>query len=188
MQSTKIILFNGPPRSGKDTASIIALRALGNNAIGYRFAEPIKDAVHALFGMRGLLAEHYDPVKDEPSDDFLGMTPRDAYIWLSEQAVKPQFGPEFFTKVAIRKIRRMAKPLQVVVSDCGFQPEVDGMLNEFGEENVLVIKLVRPGCDFSKDSRGYVMAPNYSIVENDSTTGALRDTVTTLVRSFVYGR
>lgn len=158
----RIILFNGPPRSGKDTASTMARDHLLQKQAGvylYRFAEPLKDAVHALFGFTGVDTEHFNALKGEMLDEFFGMTPREAYIWMSEEVAKPKFGQDFFVKIAIRHMQEYADHNIFVVSDCGFQVEADELIKAFGGDNVWVLQLWRTGCDFKKDSRGYITHP-----------------------------
>ena len=153
----KIILFNGPPRSGKDTCTKMALEYLGHRAVHYRFASPLKKAIHALFGMPYIGDEHFDSRKNTPSPLFLGLTPGEAYIWLSENAVKPKFGSDFFAKVAVTAITNMMADHEVVViSDCGFKEEVQALLDAFGADNILLVHLYRAGTSFEGDSRSYV--------------------------------
>lgn len=166
----KIILFNGPPRSGKDTATKFALEHLGSRAVHYRFAEPLKDAVHSLFGMSGIMIEHFDAVKNVPTDAFFGMSPREAYIWLSEEVAKPKFGKDFFTKIAIKEIEKYDDHI-IVISDCGFNEEVEGLRLKFGSENIRIVYLERQGATYQNDSRTYISAPycqTSSIVNNGS--------------------
>jgi len=186
----KIILFNGPPRSGKDTATGMALEYLGKRAVHYRFAAPLKDAIHGLFGMGGVKHEHFDMVKNDPSDIFFGMTPRNAYIWLSEEVAKPKFGSDFFARVAVNAIRNLSEDRTIVISDCGFNEEVEALRKEFGSENILVIYLEREGTDFSKDSRSYISAPlckTCSIVNNGSYS-QLNEKVIRCIEPFVNAK
>lgn len=171
---TKIILFNGPPRSGKDTATDFAMKHLGKRGIHYRFAAPLKDATHALFGLK-VSREHFDQCKNVPSVLFQGMSPREAYIWMSEEVVKPKFGRDFFAKVAVHSIaERIIESKKtdgiVVISDCGFAEEVELLIEVFGQENVTVVHLKREGTDFTNDSRNYIFADckTYKIDNNGS--------------------
>ncbi|NBT57517.1 hypothetical protein EBT16_01920, partial [bacterium] len=73
----KIIVFNGPPRSGKDTA----VEAVMNDELlvdfapmHLKFAEPLKRAVHALIGQPDAELEQFSEVKDSYVDDFFGFT------------------------------------------------------------------------------------------------------------------
>lgn len=182
----KIVLFNGPPRSGKDTAAKMAMQYLNGNGVFYRFAGPLKDAAHALFGMSGIDQEHFDQVKDVPCASFFGMTPREAYIWLSEKAVKPHFGNDFFTRVAINVIKQFDDRI-IVISDCGFAEEVAGLIKEFGSDNVAIVYLKRQGTSFANDSRSYVTNADCKqfTIENDGGYGKLREKVEKILKGFI---
>lgn len=186
----KLVLFNGPPRSGKDTSTLMAMNFLqehkcyGHGAYAYRFAEPLKDAVHALFGMAGIETEHFNDRKSTKTDEFLGMTPREAYIWMSEICAKPKFGKDFFAKVAVNHLKQF-NDMTVVISDCGFQAEVDVLIDEFGVENVWLVHVHRMGCDFKNDSRGFIKHPDLQhmlFLRNDGTLEHLRDDIKALLK------
>jgi phosphomevalonate kinase len=171
----KVILLNGPPRSGKDTASEMLLAKLGYGAVFYRFASPLKHAVHALFGFQGVHEEHFTDTKNTPNAALLGFTPRDLYIWLSEQVVKPKFGTGFFGRAAVNHMRALPKDRVIVVSDCGFQEEVDILTSALGPENVFVLHIKREGTSFDGDSRGWVFPQVGApwIIANDGNLDAL---------------
>ena len=175
---SKVILFNGPPSSGKDTACKIAGRWLGMNRyryLHYRFAQPLKDGVHAIFGMPDIATEHFAQTKEIPNPFMMGMTPRQAYIWMSEEVMKPKFGQSFFADIAANHIENFFKTQNadcVIVSDCGFQIEVDRLCERLGAHNVIVVQLHRNNCDYAKDSRGYVnsQGTTYMVANGDMET------------------
>lgn len=180
ISNVQIVLFNGPPRSGKDTAAAIALHSIGPRGIPYRFASPIKNAIHSLFGMSGFLEENFNDTKDEPCEDFFGMTPRQAYIWLSEEVAKPKFGNNFFSKIAANFIKRNAGNRHVVViSDCGFQTEIDTLVEEFGAKNIHLVSILRDTSSFQNDSRSYVdhIAERSYVLNNNGTMKELQEAV-----------
>lgn len=185
----KIILFNGPPRSGKDTASDFAMNILGNDAAKYRFAAPLKNAVHSMFGFKDVSEEHFNSVKDVPNDAFYGLTPRQAYIWLSESVVKPKFGHDFWANVAVTSIKQLRRPV-VVVSDCGFVEEANVLIKAFGKRNVAIVHLERSGTSFANDSRSYIDVEGcakYKIV-NDGTVHDLYDIVAHMIQDFTNAK
>jgi hypothetical protein len=65
-----------------------------------------------------------------------------------------------------------------LISDSGFFEEAKPLIDYFGERNCLLIRLSRPGYDFSNDSRSY-WSHNYkyleeiSIINNSSTVDLL---------------
>lgn len=194
---TKIVLFNGPPSSGKDTASDFTMAWLkqnSKNGIHYRFAAPLKDATHALFGLK-VGREHFNECKNVPSSLFLGMSPRQAYIWMSEEAVKPKFGKDFFAKVAVHLISEhiVASGKSdgvIVVSDCGFAEEVDALIEAFGAENVALVHLKRPGTDFTNDSRSYINRVNCQkyLINNDGGFTDFKDKVIETIEAILHAK
>lgn len=184
----KIILFNGPPRSGKDTAATICVNMLGARAYPYRFAGPLKDATHAFFGMGGILMEHFDAVKDVKSKLFFGMSPREAYIWLSEEVAKPKFGKDFFARVAANHLRSI-RNATVVISDCGFQVEADTLIEVFGEDNVHLVHILRDGTSFTGDSRSYInhKSERSYVLNNNSDLTDFKDSVEKLIAEIFNG-
>jgi len=149
----KIILFNGPPRSGKDTAA----RMFSNLFIGkqFSFAEELKNATHTIFGLNGIRFDHFEDFKNSKIAAFNGMSPREAYIWVSEEIMKPKFGKDIWGKRLARKIKEYNYS-KYAISDLGFDEEALYIVNIFGPENVSIAQIYRPDCDYSNDSRKYV--------------------------------
>lgn len=184
----KIILLNGPPRAGKDTAVDMAMNHLGKRGSRYRFAAPLKNTIHSMFGFQGVPEEHFSKVKDVPSEIFHGMTPREAYIWLSEQVVKPKFGHDFWSKIAVTMIRQIKRPV-ILISDCGFVEEAHVLTKAFGKNNVAIVQLFRDGCEFQtanvKDSRSYIEADcSMFKIENNGTVHDLYDNMVKIIDEF----
>lgn len=169
--SHKIILLNGPPRSGKDTAADYLLENLKGSQ-HLKFAEPLRRAVPAMYGISEKRWDFlYHEAKELPCDDLLGLSVRQAMISASEDWMKPLHGADVFGKIAAQKIKRMRKGT-IVISDCGFDSEVAPLVEEFGARNLLVIAIKRKGCNFKNDSRGYIEKParaTRAVVKNDST-------------------
>lgn len=173
--NVKIVLFNGPPGSGKDTAANLAAKHYPEKSVlKVKFAKPVKEGCHGLFGLfdeerRVLPHDHYEKVKNTPSGDFLDMSPREAYIWYSEEVMKPKFGQDIFGKLALREIREeiMSRvylhnipAYRVFVSDSGFRKEAEVLQRFFGAKNVALVTVKRPGCTFEGDSRSYIDLPD----------------------------
>jgi hypothetical protein len=161
----KIICLNGPPGSGKDTGAFAILGFCARHAAWMqgtheKFAEPLKAGVHKLFGMFEGWNRFDNPthahLKDEVHRDLFGMTPREAYIWMSEKCVKPLLGEDAFGQMMEHNLRRNPRASFHVISDCGFAPELVPIIRYVGPENVLILELHASGKDFSGDSRGYI--------------------------------
>lgn len=161
------ILFNGPPGSGKDTAAKSAMYHFNRISMKPRhskFAQPLKDAVHSLLGIRGWYTnQQFEDMKNEPHQHFYGMTPREAYIAISEQFAKPFFGSDVFVQTWLRLYGMDTKAYRGVniVSDLGFEQELKHVVEHFlgssSSTNVVaLIRIHRDGHDYSRDSRSYV--------------------------------
>lgn len=209
---TKILLVNGPPRSGKDTVGELIANMTG--AVVYKFATALKVGTHGLFyGLNGDLspvtcahvttAAAFEQHKDVEHPRFFGLTPREAYIAVSEVFTKTIFGQSFFGEVLRCQITR-EHPDLAVITDSGFEPEAQVLVGYYGQENVAILQLYRDGCAFSNasdtawnrklnyaiqhhtvrkllneatDSRGYVyLDPEHTYhTHNDGTVSELRD-------------
>lgn len=201
--SPKIIVFNGPPRSGKDTAveAVMADELLVDFApMHLKFAEPLKRAVHALIGQAQVPLEQFSEQKDSYIDDFFGFTPRQLYIAMSEEFAKPKFGPQYFGLVAIKQIEHFIRNLDflaltpdhtpkvplILVSDCGFKEELLPLVRCFGASNILMVHVHREGCTFNNDSRSYVKAGDIQTVPVMSRErGVYQDQIRLVVRNWL---
>ena len=152
MINYKLILFNGPPRSGKDTGVDHLVKQLDMGHI--KLAGVLKDRTHALYGLKRA-TEHYDRCKDRPHDDFLGIKPRDAYINVAEKLFKEVHGQTIFPELLTIEVRKQSNPY-IAVSDLGFQQELEYFVEHFGAQNILLVKVFRKDCNFDNDSRDYV--------------------------------
>lgn len=172
----KIILFNGPPRSGKDTAAehvFHYLQAKKITSFKYSFAQRLKESSHSLLGLY-VAYDAFEHCKDTPQSRFMGLSPRQFYIKYSEQCIKPAFGKDFFGKCFVNFLENNildTSDLTVIVSDCGFEEEVYPIVDAYGKDNVVVIQLERCGHDYSNDSRSYISYPGskcFRVSNNES--------------------
>lgn len=165
-EDKKIIIFNAPPGAGKDTA-VKSLSWLYEDykimCVHNKMSEQLKAGVHALFGLYFSPIYYDDPKhaheKDEKIVALFGMSPREAYISLSEDYLKPKFGPDVFGQMALNKIKKQKADVHAF-SDGGFVPEWVPLVDHVGARNVLVVEIhstrdgVRLG--FGSDSRAYI--------------------------------
>lgn len=160
----RIVFLNGPPRSGKDTAAHAILATFHGSAL-FRFAGPLKRATHELFGLPHSTG-HYEDRKGVSCPEFHGATPREAYIAVSESMVKPVLGVDFFGRVLADRLARVDGLSLAVVPDSGFAAEAAPVLERFGRENVMLIRVHADGrrCSFDGDSRGYISLPGVHTV------------------------
>lgn len=166
-QHQKIILFNGPPRVGKDTAVRLALGYLFQNAAYLKaqrmsFADPLKRTTHQLYGVFESPTHFAGENKDEPTTSFFGKTPREAYIEVSEKMVKPVLGDQHWGRVASVYMQRQGHCNLFLFSDSGFVEELRPLVMRFGPTNIAIVELTgtRDGepCTFVGDSRDYIGA------------------------------
>jgi hypothetical protein len=171
-----VIMFNGPPQSGKDFSTNVATKVCltaGLRVAQVKVAGPLKDAVHTLHGL-DVPTNFFEDRKEQPCEELFGAIPREEYIALSEKYAKTRYGQEFFGKVLVNQMRSLTDDV-VVISDCGFQAEVNHVSQYVGPANLLLIRLHRDGCTFKnrdgvEDSRGYVTySADDLVLDNDGT-------------------
>lgn len=148
----KIVLLNGPPRSGKDTAARILHQRKGFYVT--KFAKYLKERTHLLYG-HNYPHDYFEDFKDEPLDIFFGLTPRQAYINVSELYFKRVHGQYFFGERVVEDLKRKM-PKCVAISDCGFLDEIVPVVQAFGSENIMLIRFSSEGCSYKHDSRSPV--------------------------------
>lgn len=154
MAEPRLLLIQGPPGSGKDAFGAL-LAKLIPNALVRKFARVLKDRCHALFGMPNVQHYGFDAMKDQPVAEFMGLTPRQAYIWLSEKCMKPKFGDDVFGRILLANLKEEKSNAIFVVTDSGFRVEAEPLIKHFGADRCLIVQMERKGHDFSIDSRNY---------------------------------
>lgn len=176
-KGAKVIILNGPPNSGKDTLANSLLEAAP--AVHHlKFAQPLRKLVKAAAGVKSDM--YLDRYKDSPHSSILYMTLREYMIWMSEECYKPKFGQNVFGVLLCYSIMQLNDPDPiVVVSDGGFNAEIETVIKIFGPNNVMLVHLSREGCTFENDSRSYVTLEDITTIEL-SNDGELADAVTTL--------
>lgn len=174
----RVILLNGPPRSGKDTAGEILA---WHGAYVTKFAKQLKEMVHRAFDVTEYTPdfkrlvhaghERFEATKDQHQSLLRGATPRAAYIQFSEDFMKPLLGEDIFGRFVAKELVGLNYDL-VAVTDSGFKAEAEVLLKKF---DCILIRLHRSGCDFDGDSRSYLSlpgVPSWDIV-NDGTVEEL---------------
>jgi len=181
----KIILLNGPPSSGKDFAATYIVKTFKNTR-QVKFAGILKEKTHALYGFINRPYNYYEEVKDLPNCDFYGITPRQAYINVSELYFKPTHGKNIFGKILAEELKEYNNKL-IVISDSGFTEEAEVLIKEYGAHNIILVKIEREGHTFNGDSRSYLdLGPDIctTVIQNDGSqlfTDAIYDLVFTIL-------
>ena len=190
----KIILFGGPPFSGKDTAAKYLWNNSPNPILFERFSAPLKTAFSAIVGKpynQFYEVEYYEDNK-EKIIPWLGVSYRQWQIDFSEKFLKPNYGNDIFGKLFIERsynyIKSLNNPYKVmVVPDCGFDIEVNYLEQHVNTEDVLLIRVHRDGCDFSKDSRNYVYSNKFMSIDvnNNGTQEEFEAKIESIVNTFL---
>lgn len=147
-----IIVFNGPPGTGKDEACSRFQSLHGYNHLSFKYE--LFKATISHFGVtkEWFMAGYNDRSTKERYETELGMSRREAMIHVSENVIKPQFGDDYFGKQAASQID---PEKNYCFSDGGFVSELTPIINKVGAERLCIVQLTREGCDFSSDSRRY---------------------------------
>jgi hypothetical protein len=147
-----IILFNGPPASGKDCAADL-FKSKGYKHLSFKY-QLFKETFKYFDVQEHWFMNEYDDrtVKERPSAHLGGFSRREALIHVSENIIKPKLGLDYFGKKVAEEI---CIGKDYVISDGGFSHELFPIINKIGDKNFVLVQLVRDGCDYSTDSRRY---------------------------------
>jgi hypothetical protein len=147
-----IVLFNGPPRSGKDAAADY-FKDKGWKHLSFKY-QLYKETARYFDVDYDWFMERYDDrsVKEVPHADLGHMSCREAMIYVSEIIVKPKRGLDYFGQQVANEID-LSK--NYAISDGGFVDELIPIINKIGDNNFVLVQLTRDGCDYSTDSRRY---------------------------------
>lgn len=196
----KLILINGPRSSGKDHSARHLIDFYVDRTIVFeRFSRPIKEAFAAMMGV-GLdeyfNVDDYERNKLKPIPLLGNISFVQWQIDFSEKFMKPLYGNSIFAKLMLHRLDEYQHifPFQdygeiaVVIPDVGFQIEIDEIVKEFPSEDILLLRLERPGFTFEGDSREYVETRGDfrgETILNDSTVAEFETRLRTIVESFI---
>jgi len=153
---SKIYILNAPPNSGKDTLGDYLVKEHGWHK------EQMKTPLFTIAAaMLGLTLEQFVLLYSsrewkESYNPVVKMTIRELMIKISEDFVKPVVGKEAFGILAAKQISCLPLDSTVVFSDGGFVEEIKPLVDMFGKENVVIVRIHRKGCNFENDSRKYI--------------------------------
>jgi hypothetical protein len=147
-----VIIFNGPPSSGKDEACLF-FKNLGFKHLSFKYHLFRATAEYFSVTLDWFMQEYDNRVVKERKEELLGnRSRREALIYVSEEIIKPQYGKDYFGAMAAKE---MTADGNYCFSDGGFMEELIPIINNIGAENISIVQLTRDGCDFSSDSRRY---------------------------------
>jgi len=171
------VVLNAPAGSGKDT-------------VAEHFSEHHhKEFKASLFDIAKSVAQISDKrwnelysreLKEQPTDELFGRSPREHMIHTSEKLIKPVYGNDYFGKALCRSLEDGIN----IISDGGFKDEIQFLIDELGSENVLIIQIYRDGCSFDNDSRNYVDDVSCDVIglNNNSTLNNLFNTIDNIIK------
>ena len=195
----KVIVFNAPPRAGKEVAAKAVMRCINtqdSNLVAHHREfkdELFKIAANTLdISVEDFLRDYDSEVKDVVAAKYLAnadenvwwkdvpiykvhgrqYSKREWLIYVSEYVIKPSFGKDAFGKMFVNSL---PKEGVVAVSDGGFPEEIKPVIDHVGAENITIVRIHRDGCDFSNDSRNYLIQEMFEDkitfidIENNST-------------------
>lgn len=161
---TRIILLNGPRQAGKD---FIADRYIENASSARKLSVmwPGKLAAMAEYGVPPSHVQVMERYKDESingAKDWQGLdvtgldgkTPREVYIEYGER-MRAEEGEDYFANLWAKHASNYRGYGYIVVPDVRFQPEVDAASREFGQHNVLLVRVRRQDYDWQRDIGSY---------------------------------
>ena len=167
MKYTKYIVLNGPPMSGKSTIARELSQYMNERhieTVSDSFAAPMKHYISTALGM-----QYASMPKDAPRAELSGYSVREFLIDLSENYIKPRYGDGVYGRWLSHRIGRIQpSPSFVICDDGGFTDEVDAL----GAGKAIIVRVNRPGKDFSNDSRSYLDNPHYTF-DNDGDMAVL---------------
>ena len=148
-----IVIFNGPPASGKDEAASLYKEKYGFGNLSFKYQLFKETVKHFDVDERWFMEGYNDRTQKEKSEFALqGMSRREAMIHVSEDIIKPKKGLDYFGKSVAEEI---FEDKNYALADGGFVEELEPIIEKVGAENIVIVQLTRKGCDYSSDSRKY---------------------------------
>lgn len=151
----KVILLNAPINCGKDYAANILCKMFGSKHMEFK-----QTMFNIAMAITGLDKENFFKIyndrifKEKPHKSFLGLSPRNLMIWISEEVCKPKFGKEYF---GVPAAMNLSLSKGSIFSDSGFPEEVAPITRAVGPENTYVVRFTRDNTIFeSNDSRKFL--------------------------------
>ena len=160
-----LVLISGPPRAGKSRAGACLAERLG--ADHFALSDLLKRLTHEHFGLYPVPAtHHFEESKDQPREEFGGLTPREAYIMYSETVLKPRLGNDHLGQCGRQRVAKNRGLMAVtVVSGVGFMEEIRPLIDEAEARHTLHIRVQSTRESAPEDSRETLELTNLGIDE-----------------------
>lgn len=193
----KMIVLNGAPRSGKDTMLLMLEQAVTEGLIPKHYLIPFSykrtlcRSVAIRYGLDEQMVWDLNAntlTKDLPDERFGGKSVRQALIYESEDVIKKELGETGVALQTFEDIKEIhslysLRHKVLVTPDGGFKSEMNESCNQFDIErkDILLIRMLRDGCTFDGDSRGYIPNPDL-VIENNGTIEDLKKHLPTILQ------
>jgi hypothetical protein len=133
---------------------------------------PLRVIAYAMTGFKGALdGDDYEGFKTTRFSEF-DRTGRELMIDVSEKFLKSVYGQEIMADLLFKQIHSQSGV--VLIRDTGFQVELDTLARMIGPHQIYVARLRRKDCDFSNDSREYVIHQFAHDYDNNGSLAHLR--------------
>jgi nicotinamide mononucleotide adenylyltransferase len=148
-----IVIFNGPPGSGKDEAAAFYKENFGFGNLSFKY-QLFKETINHFEVDEQWFMEGYDDrtTKEKQEVALNDMSRREAMIYVSEDILKPKKGLDYFGRTVAEEIE---DGNHYAIADGGFVEELQPLVERVGAENIVIVQLTREGHDYSTDSRRY---------------------------------
>jgi len=148
-----IVIFNGPPASGKDEAASLFKEMFGFGNLSFKYQLFKETCKHFEVDERWFMQGYNDrAIKEKKELALNNMSRREAMIHVSEDIIKPKQGLDYFGKLVAEEIE---DGTDYAIADGGFVEELEPLIERVGAENIVIVQLTREGYDYSTDSRRY---------------------------------
>jgi uncharacterized protein YkvS len=148
-----IVIFNGPPASGKDEAASLFKEKFGFGNLSFKYQLFKETIEHFKVDKEWFMEGYNDRSQKEKKEFALGdRSRREAMIHVSEDIIKPRNGKSFFGWKVSKEIE---EGKHYAIADGGFIEELEPIIEKVGNENIIIVQLTREGYDYSTDSRRY---------------------------------
>jgi hypothetical protein len=148
-----VIIFNGKPKSGKDTLAKYLMDNFFDDMI---HLENKSILIKQCCAIADIDIEEWNTIynnyKDIPWDKLNGLTSRQFLIYVAEKVVKKVLGKDFYGKYLSKEISKSDNKL-FVITDGGFKEELFAILNNPKIYRVILFRINRDNIPKIKDSR-----------------------------------
>ena len=174
MKKSMVVVFNGPPGSGKSSSALhlkLALRSAGLTTSKMSFKDPLYNIAAAVYGVNveWLKAQSSQELKNVPHHILKGKSQREVLVEVSENVIKPYYGQDYFGKLAAERMcfDTTNESCCYVFSDSGFEEELKPVSDKVEKDNTIIVRLMGRGEFVTKevkDSRSYLSGDNAGLV------------------------